>query len=912
MNPPNNETTHAPVGAQTTAPPQSIQNPDCPKCGHVIYLTQDTKPDGRIICDACKAKYKNLEALMKAVEAQRAAEVRQPAKLIAENIPVDLIDPNPHQPRQDFNQAKMEELAGSIKEHGVIQPIVVERNGDRYMLHAGERRWRASKMAGLTTVPAYIVPAGSSPQNLLVRAVVENVQRADMSPIELAKACQEMADMGLSDSEIAIKIGKSRSVVANTRRLLNLPQEQQDQVAKGELNERQALALLPLYALPAEVQGKVLNNWEGKKLANPKGLTSDQIRSSLNASVRSQGQEISLFEADQIFETAGNIHHPTCTGCDLYVKVGQQTICLSKPCLEAKQAQVMTTYLEQAGAATGLPYLDPAVELKYNQSDDFNGASEVPALEVALTNHCPNLRLEYRRRSWDYGEGPKDFDRCRYACFHNGEGCACAGQLAAAKEAEKKAKKEAIGQLKSEATNHVAKLITDNHPSLLRAILNTMLNNYYGGADLTGKMKPGQIVRKLAEQLVDRNAHINEYRSLEENRLDIAKWLDKVGLPPLLITAPNPVSDLDARLIRIGEWVKKLREAAPTPEQVRGNLANLAELANEAQQFQDAGSDQDRAQLTEKKILSSIDSFKSILLALQPIVESQADQVELEHVSWILTVPSGDGNFKDHLARINHVVTLDYIVALMPLFAQGKTAREAIERRRRKIEKEAPAPPTSKEEGQTQGDFNFARDDKGEAGDLQLARCWKCGDGRVRSYVRLPGQQCSGNICEKCGHIYVGMDFHHKRPIPVHPTTNDHGSAPRPIEMLGHWSCGRCKEVFLPGERREGFLVEGFDKAICAGCLVELQGEFAVVHAQIDLVTAKLGSEPAPTYLALKDYRTKLAELIRPLSQVDQESPELSQLLAQWEKLDDLLDERIKNFQHKPLKFISQTQEVAA
>lgn len=676
----------SPVGVQT--PPQREESVMCPKCDEVIFIEQDTRPDGKIVCDACKGRFTNYEALMKAVEKKRPPA--PPAPVVAQAIAVARIDPNPEQPRQDFDEAKLKELADSIVANGLIQPITVEPVGDRFMLHDGERRWRAHLLAGLAEIAAYIVAPGTDPKALLLRAIVANDQRADLSPIERARGYQRLADEhGLSDSQIATQVGKSRSVVANTRRLLGLPEAQQKQLAAGELNERQALALLPLYALPAEVQGKVLNNWEGKKLANPKGLTSDQIRSSLNAGVRSQGQEISLFEADQVFEGAG-VHHPTCTGCDLYVKVGQQTICLNKTCLETKQAQVMATYLEQAGAATGLPYLNPTVELKYNQSDDFSGASEVQALELALTNHCPNLRLEYRRRSWDYGEGPKDFDRCRYACLHNGEGCACAGQLKATKEAESKAKKEAIGQLKCEAINHVAKLITDNHPSLLRAILNTMLNNYYGGADMTAKLKPGQIVRKLAEQLVDRNAHVNEYRSIEENRLDITKWLDKVGLPPLSTTAPDPVADLNLRLVRLAEWVHRLIKTIPTIDQVCGNLSNLAKLANEAQQLQDAGSDQDRAQLAEKKILSSIDGFKSILLAIQPIVESQVDQVEIEHVSWILTVPSGDGNFKDHLAHVNHTATIDYILALIPLFAQGKTAREAIERRRRKLE----APPT--------------------------------------------------------------------------------------------------------------------------------------------------------------------------------------------------------------------------
>ncbi len=165
----------------------------------------------------------------------------------AAQIPIGSIQPNPHQPRREMAQAELEELAASIREHGIIQPLIVTREGlsDRYTLIAGERRLRAAAMAGLATVPAIIRDA--SELQRLELALIENIQRENLSPLEAAEAYQALAEeFGLSHDEIASQVGKSRVAVTNTIRLLKLPDNVLQALEDGRISEGHARALLAL------------------------------------------------------------------------------------------------------------------------------------------------------------------------------------------------------------------------------------------------------------------------------------------------------------------------------------------------------------------------------------------------------------------------------------------------------------------------------------------------------------------------------------------------------------------------------------------------------------------------------------------------------------------------------------------
>jgi ParB family transcriptional regulator, chromosome partitioning protein len=158
-------------------------------------------------------------------------------------IDIDLITPNAEQPRTRFTEANLEELAQSIKVNGVVQPILVRRQGDRYELVAGERRWRASQRAGLTRIPAVVKDV--SDDKILELALVENIQRQELNAIEEAKAYKKLIEsVGLTQEMVATRVGKDRTFIANYLRILRLPDDIQDLVSEEKISVGHARALL--------------------------------------------------------------------------------------------------------------------------------------------------------------------------------------------------------------------------------------------------------------------------------------------------------------------------------------------------------------------------------------------------------------------------------------------------------------------------------------------------------------------------------------------------------------------------------------------------------------------------------------------------------------------------------------------
>ncbi|HEY5932915.1 MAG TPA: ParB/RepB/Spo0J family partition protein [Nitrospira sp.] len=201
-----------------------------------------------------KALGKGLSALLPSSKASRPTEPADVQRVRIENIV-----PNRYQPRHTFPEEELAELAASIKESGVLQPIMVRRKGDGiYELISGERRWRASKEAGLETIP--VVIRNCSDQESLLLALVENLQREDLNPMETARAYSRMMnEFGLTQDAIAVKVGRDRSSVANFVRLIHLHPEIQELVAGGTLTTGHAKALLGLQSTEEQLRvGKMV------------------------------------------------------------------------------------------------------------------------------------------------------------------------------------------------------------------------------------------------------------------------------------------------------------------------------------------------------------------------------------------------------------------------------------------------------------------------------------------------------------------------------------------------------------------------------------------------------------------------------------------------------------------------------
>jgi ParB family chromosome partitioning protein len=196
-----------------------------------------------------KALGRGLDALLPS-----ARPVVEPERGDVHHLRLDSIVPNRYQPRQQFSEAELDDLAKSLKENGVLQPVLVRRRGDGiFELIAGERRLRAAKLAGLDKIPALI--RNCSDQESMMLALVENLQRDDLNPMETARAYHRMVnEFGLTQDAIAQKVGRDRSSIANMLRLMTLPAEIQEFVATNEISAGHAKVILGLVAPEAQVE----------------------------------------------------------------------------------------------------------------------------------------------------------------------------------------------------------------------------------------------------------------------------------------------------------------------------------------------------------------------------------------------------------------------------------------------------------------------------------------------------------------------------------------------------------------------------------------------------------------------------------------------------------------------------------
>ena len=182
-------------------------------------------------------------------------------------IKVSDIEPDPDQPRRDFKPEQLQALANSIKEHGVLQPIVVTKDGNKYKIVAGERRWRASKIAEIEKIPAIVRSLDA--QNRLELSLIENVQREDLNAIETATAYAKLKNQfNMSSEEVAKRVGKSESAVINTMRLLSLPEEAKHAMVEHKLSEGQMRPLIT--ATPEQIKAvlpRIINeSWSARKV----------------------------------------------------------------------------------------------------------------------------------------------------------------------------------------------------------------------------------------------------------------------------------------------------------------------------------------------------------------------------------------------------------------------------------------------------------------------------------------------------------------------------------------------------------------------------------------------------------------------------------------------------------------------
>lgn len=616
------------------------------------------------------------------------------------DIPIDLIAPNPEQPRQEFDKAGLEELAQSIREQGVIQPIIVELAPDptpdcRYILHAGERRLRAAKMAGMEVIPAIVVNE-SSQSDRLARALTENVQRQDMSPLEIARAYARMHDeLGLTDQQIADRVGKSRSLVANARRLLDLPADIQELASQEGVSERQLMALLPIYQLPQEALERAEKTYWAKPSSIIQNIrkgqaTSNTIREGVASVINNSTSSLNdaVFPMEHEFEIDG-LRASRCDQCESCITVGKgkdkALRCPIKSCFQTKSHHWKTEQLQAAIDASGIPALEDGVQ-PYGETERFYGEGHLA--QQILSDGCENLRLKFEPELGSGGLLLPGQHYARVVC-HHGEGhkCKCLQRLRTERtrnDPERIAERENQKRLKAEIIEPwsaaLAQAIADGQPGVWRRIMRLVSYRLAGKGD---GWDLNIIQQKMAESLVNNSLPYDAHDRLGAALSAIQRSFDEMGIPYPGQSTQETAADLRGRLDRIQRWVRSLESEAPAIEAVRGNLDNLEKLTDEFDEVADQHINDERLDGFLQDLADVYERLHELyVLMVNPLFHPDDFG---EHGSWLITVPSSDINFKSHLEQASPAV-LRYVLVLVDGRENDKTRAEAIKRQLRKLE----------------------------------------------------------------------------------------------------------------------------------------------------------------------------------------------------------------------------------
>lgn len=596
------------------------------------------------------------------------------------DIPIDRIKPNPKQPRLNIDQADLESLAQSICENGLIQPIVVEitDEGD-YILHDGERRWRAAQIAGLEEIPAHVVASDDvSDRDRLTRAVVANVQRADLTPLEVARAYQELHDLGLTDGQIADKVGKSRSSVANARRLLELPEEAQNLASQEGVSERTLTALLPIYKnLPQDIIDQAETTGYGwQKPSTLLGeiklgkANSDYVRRQAASIIKNNTVDLdrAIWPLDHSFDADGlKVEALSCDNCPLLITLGKndekEYRCPRSACFEAKEARWIADKLASISEELGIPIVEG--DLSYGEKEDFY--SDPDLLEKIMEHGCDNLRLRFNHCA---------DDQYKIICHHGrGKSCECLRKLRAERtrnDPGRVAERERQKKIQSIVDNHaqaLAEAIDDGNVHVWRQLLRYLDPYGSGKSKKSDEWDLDLIRRKMAERIIR-----NSLDWQSEKDPDLALNCITETFRRLDVALPQPDDPLEAlayQLERIGGWMAGLADDLPTWEAVAGNRENLEKLSQELTQLEH---DETISPADADPLLREVADAWDILDALHRLMLNPLFEIEdFNRIIWLHAAPIGDLDFEGLLETAT-VWEIQYVLALV----DGQDEREQL------------------------------------------------------------------------------------------------------------------------------------------------------------------------------------------------------------------------------------------
>lgn len=599
---------------------------------------------------------------------------------MAEMIPLSRIDDNPWQSRTVYEAEALQELADDIRQHGLLQPPVGRivnaegggtgpsdwhvvhalmhprslatvldgagqkphmANGARVQLAFGHRRLRALRLiveqdeAQADQVAMAIELRMLTDVEMATFAWSENAKRRDLSPIEAARAIERMIkDFGWTQEQVGERLGVSRPTVSNRLRLLRLPEEVQARVTAGEVSERQAMALAPLFDLPKAIRAKMeKENWGSSKpsviVAGAGRQSSDGIR---GAVVRGISQvTFAVNGAGWCAERlAGEgVISATCDGCGERVKLGDEWRCGRDVCRKAREGLWKTSVLEQAAAASGLAVLTDDESRAYGSYASLRGA---PEPQKIVTGGCANLRIKWSEWGASGTVRVEGFPEAEIVCWH-GEGgkCKCAMQAKAAvtraaqveagdeEKAERELKRRVEKEVLEPAFAAVLEALLAGELGVWRRLAKATDYTSSPHEDWPLSRLQGVVARGLVKGPI---GYQYGGQSFDQQRSRVEGALSNMDIrAPWKLTAAEAIG---RKLDRLAEWVRttargemwQVRQQLLTAEALDGNLANLDRLTEEMQGLglADVG-DEVRAAM-----LARIGALRETLLRLSAVV----------------------------------------------------------------------------------------------------------------------------------------------------------------------------------------------------------------------------------------------------------------------------------------------------
>lgn len=641
------------------------------------------------------------------------------------------IQPNPWQTRQDLDPDHIQELAKDIAARYTVRPEtrgllqvplarIVDENGQAIPLDTaltgdvaemledgdlfaqlafGHNRLAAfellvaGKVKGVDGLEFDHFPLEYAPftdEEMATAAWTENSKRKDLSALEEALAIQHALEaFGWTKKSLAKRWGLSPSAISNKLRLLNLPDDVQTHLRAGEISERQAMAILPVFELPQPAMDRAKQHWktpttilkaarEGRSSNNLRITAADIIRYSTKA------LDDAPFPLDQCLTYAAQ-RSATCTDCDFRITHQKQTRCSDPECWDARAKAWATKCLADATEATGIQPLPD--DVPWSERETFYSI-EMTAQEL-LAQGCDNLRLEFNPQH-NGGTYFDTFPDVRIICHHQGANrckCLSAKQAAATRERnandpDVQARKEQEKQVQSivaVATQALATILQESTPAAWLWILHGLNSSY----KKKGHDWPlDKIIAKVAKQLID-DAYRYTWPSNDPGRVrnNIAEKFNEMGLP-LPWPELSPLEQVSIKLNRVTGWIRALTgKPMPSTPALNGNVTNLEKLALELAAIE---SSDERTEL-EETLVQHLD----LLYDLRPIAERWDPLPDIaewnQHGSWLLTVPPGDVNFKSHLKEVTRPNVIEYAGVLLGLQQNTKTKLAVLDRRLRAL-----------------------------------------------------------------------------------------------------------------------------------------------------------------------------------------------------------------------------------